>query len=98
MYLKIHNVRGKKIVAACDKDLIGKIISDGNVTLDLNRYASFYKGDIASDSALAKELKSFDSANLVGKKVVSVVVSVGLVKQSNVTYINDIPHIQLYKL
>lgn len=98
MYLKIHNVRGKKIVAACDKNLIGKTISDGKVTLDLNRYASFYTGDIVSDSTLAEELKSFDSANLVGKKVVSVVVSAGLVKQQNVNYINDIPHIQLYKL
>jgi len=33
MYLKIHEQQGKKIIAVCDKELIGKILTDGNAYL-----------------------------------------------------------------
>lgn len=35
----------EKIVAVCDSELIGKILKEGELVLNLEKYANFYKGD-----------------------------------------------------
>ncbi len=98
MYLKIHEQQGKKIIAVCDKELIGKILTDGNAYLDLDKYRGFYVGKLSSENEVKKSLKSFSSANIVGKNAVNMVLNVGLADKKDVMYINKIPYIQIYSV
>ncbi len=98
MYLKISEREGRKIVAACDKELLGEVFEEGGVVLDLDTYASFYKGEEVGAEELGKALRDFDSANLVGKECVAVALKNGLAKEGDIRYIKDIPHVQLYKI
>ena len=98
MYLKISEREGKKVVAACDSGLIGKVLEEGKATLDLDKYSSFYKGDEVDAEKLAEALKDFSSANLVGEDCIAVALKSGLVRKSDVRYINNVPHVQLYKV
>ena len=98
MYLKITEREGRKVVAACDKELIGKVFSEGKAVLDLKRYSSFYQGAECNPEELGRALLNFSSANLVGKKCVGVALNKGLAAESNVKYLQGIPHLHLYKL
>jgi len=98
MYLKIHETPKGRIVAACDKELIGKILDDGEMFLDIQTHKNFYAGSLANAFQLKKALSSFASANLVGKRAVSVALEMGLTVKESVIYINKTPHIQLYRI
>jgi len=98
LYLKIHDNPAGKVVAVCDAELIGKILKDENGYMDLEKYRSFYVGEKADEGKVKKALGSFDSANLVGKKVVGIALDMGLASSDDVNYINRIPYIQLYKI
>ena len=98
MYLKIHERSGQRVLAACDKELIGKVLEEKGTTLDLDRYSAFYKGPPCTEKALLSELPSATSINLVGQKTVSAGLKSGLFASGEVKYINGIPHIQLYRI
>ncbi len=98
MYLKIHTHENKKIVACCDKELIGKIIENEKYSINLISHSSFYKGNLCTEKELENALKNFDSANLIGKKSVGVALSKKLVLEEEVVYINNFPFIQIYKV
>lgn len=98
MYLKITEREGRKVVAACDKELIGKVFSQGKAMLDLKKYSSFYQGTECNPGELGKALSNFSSANLVGKKCVAVALEKGLAAESDLKYLQGIPHLHLYKL
>ncbi len=99
MYLKIHALREGRILAACDRELLGKVIDDGRIRLDLLAYRSFYEGELVSESGLREALSSkFSSANLVGERAVATAINAGMAGSSDVIYINKTPHIQLYNI
>lgn len=98
MYLKIHESNGQKIVAACDKELIGKILEEGKYFIDLKSHSSFYKGKICTEKELENALDDFTSANLIGKKVVGVALSKKLVSEEDITLIKSFPFIHIYAI
>ncbi|MEM4272264.1 MAG: DUF424 family protein [Candidatus Bilamarchaeaceae archaeon] len=98
MYLKITEREGQRVVAVCDKELLGKVFEEKGKVLDLQKYAYFYKGDIAGVGEVTEALSDFSSANLVGKKAVGLALVLGLAEKSEVKEIASIPHLQIYKL
>lgn len=98
MYLKVSHQDGRKIVAACDEKLIGKVLEDGDLFLDLEAYKSFYKGEIADAKKLKEELREFSSANLVGEEPVRVAKELNLIGEGDIKYIKDVPHVQIYRI
>lgn len=98
MYLRIHQSSGGRIVAVCDEDLLGKVLEGKGISMDLDRHRSFYDGGKAGEGDVKDALKSFSSANIVGKEAVGIAVSMGLVGKEEVMYIKRTPYIQVYKL
>lgn len=98
MYLKIHENSDRRIVAVCDKELLGRVLEEGNVYIDLDKYRSFYAGELAGEEEVKKSLGDFHSANLVGKKAVHVGIEMGLVNEDDIIYVNKVPHTQIYKI
>ncbi|MGB9635401.1 MAG: DUF424 family protein [Candidatus Micrarchaeia archaeon] len=96
MHCKRHENNGRVVFALCDKELIGKVISNGKITLDLKTYARFYIGD---DIKLLEECEGkFESINAIGKKSVEFLIKKGYIKEENCKYVGDVPHVQLYKI
>lgn len=98
MYLRVHENEGGRVVAVCDRELIGKILEEGRVHMDLDKYREFYIGEQAEEDDVKTALKEFASANLVGKKAVGVALSLELAAREDVMYINETPYIQIYKI
>ena len=98
MYMKIHEGSGGKVVAVCDKELVGKVLEDDKTCMDLERYHGFYVGERVGKSEVESALGTFTSANLVGEKSVGIALSLELVNKDDVMYINKTPYIQIYKI
>jgi len=98
MYLKVHENPQGRVVAVCDKELIGKILDDGKTHMDLDKYRNFYIGEKIGENELKEKLGDFNSANLVGKKAVGVAISIGVAGEEDILYIKKVPYIQIYRI
>jgi hypothetical protein len=98
MYLRVHESEGSRVVAVCDKELIGTVLDDGKAYMDLDKHRSFYVGERAAEDEVKQALNEFSSANIVGEKAVGVALSLELAVKDDIMYINETPYIQIYKI
>ena len=93
MIVNIHKTQdGKKIVAICDKELIGKKFKEKNIQLDLS--SNFYDGEEKSENDIKKIFDGAYIVNMVGKKSVNLGKKLGIVLEETVVYVQKIPHAQ----
>ncbi len=91
-YVKIYRVRGEVLLAACDKEILGKKLSDGQYHLDVCK--EFYGGKLMDVNEFTKLLSNVTIANLTGNKVVETAIKLGFVDKNNVLSISGILHAQ----
>lgn len=99
MFLNIIKKDKDTVIAVCDRDLIGKIFQDhdSGAVLNLRAHSSFYVGKLASKPEVLEALKDFTSANLVGKRSITVALEAGLAEQKHVKKVAGTPYLHLYK-
>ncbi len=97
MYLKVHPAPHGQIVALCDAELIGTVVTDGVRRLDLQQHASFYKGEQVGGKEAVSALAGAGNANIVGKKSLAAARKAGL-DVSGAISIGGIPHVQIYSV
>ena len=81
------------VLAACDKELLGKEFREGELKLHVDE--NFYSGEIVELEVFAEKLKQANVANLVGEKVVNKAIELGLANPASVIKIQGIPHVQI---
>ncbi|MDD1756916.1 MAG: DUF424 family protein [Methanomassiliicoccales archaeon] len=94
--LRMYRQRGEVVLAACDKELMGKSFKEGKLKLEV--CPSFYEGEDASEEVLLNRLRNATIANLVGERTVAVATKHGLVDEECVLRIEGVPHVQLVKM
>lgn len=93
MIVKEHkSIEGRKIVAICDEDLIGKKFEDRRLQLDLN--SNFYKGEKKTKEEVLKIFERADILNLVGKKTIEIALEAKVISKDKIIKIKNIPHAQ----
>ncbi|MBI4399323.1 DUF424 domain-containing protein [Candidatus Micrarchaeota archaeon] len=100
MYLKVITIEEKKekLVAICDKDLLGKKLKEGDIVLDLEKYQNFYKGNIATEREIITALKGATSINIVGIRSLEAAKKAGITTGEEAILINRVPHLQIYRI
>ena len=101
MYLKIHETSNGKIIAACDENLMDRVLEDGKRILDLKKYRDFYNGKKVDKKEFQKvlaDLSDSSSANLVGKEVIKIVLNMKLIDKNQIDYIAKTPFVQIYNI
>lgn len=96
MYLKIHERQNRKIIAVCDKELIGKTFEEKDLQLKVSEH--FYKGSILPQEEIIKILKAADNINLVGKKTIELALKNNIISKENIIKIKGVPHAQIFSL
>lgn len=94
MYLKIYKNGDHVLVAACDKELLGKKLKHGNTVVEIRR--DFYEGKDVSEEELQNALQEATTANLFGKKTVNCAMKCGLIDPNSVIMIDCVPHAQIF--
>ena len=102
MHAKLHEKRYpngsvRSVFAACDSHLIGKILEEGELYLDLKLYGKFY-GEKVSETEFLELLYGADSLNLVGKEVIDTASKMVPIDSKKARTINGVPHLQVYKV
>ncbi|MFH1424979.1 MAG: DUF424 family protein [archaeon] len=82
-----------KVLAACDEELLGKNFKETGRTLEVRE--SFYGGKIVTIEEFSDKLQACTIANLVGDIVVGKALELGLVAESSVIRIQNVPHAQI---
>lgn len=74
---RFHRKGGEVILAACDSEIAGRRLADGEVTMDTG--TDFFKGSEVSEDEFRGMLAQATSANLVGERAVGIAVKEGFV-------------------
>ncbi len=98
MYMKIYENDKNRIIALCDEDLIGKVLKEGDIEINLKEHAYFYKGEKVDEEKIKEELKNFTSINSIGNKSVGLLLRLGIVNESDVKEVAGIKHVQVYRI
>jgi len=93
IYIKIHRREGEILLAACDKELLGKNLIEGEFCLDVDR--NFYEDELVAIDELAKLLDNVTMANLIGERVVNKAIELGFVDEGCIVEVSGIKHAQV---
>lgn len=96
VYIRVRETHEHTLVSACDKDLLGKTLTEGKIIFKVSE--DFYGGDLVDVRTCVKLLKNATIANMVGTKTVKAAVKAGLVHEQAILYIEGQPHAQWVKL
>ncbi len=88
------------IIAACDKELLGKTLKFGEIEIKVSE--RFYGGKLVNEEELMVLLEEADVLNLIGNKVVEVAERLGLIHPEAKIFFEDsdgrkIPHSMMQK-
>lgn len=97
-YSTKKSMEGTVLLAACDKELLGKTFENKAKGLRLHVCPVFYGGEIIPVDQFAEKLKNCHVANLVGKKTVDKAIELGYVSKESVIKIKGAPHAQYFRL
>ncbi|MGB9939668.1 DUF424 domain-containing protein [Methanosarcina sp.] len=96
MYLKIYKNGEHVLVAACDKEVLGKTLKRGNTAVEISR--AFYEGEYVSEEELQKALEGATTANLFGEKTIKCAIKCRLIDPDSVIIIDNVPHAQSFRV
>lgn len=92
IYVKIHRRENEILLAACDKEILGKTLTDGEFCLNVSR--EFYGDILVEIDGLGKFMAEATIANLTGNNVVEKAVELGFVDKNCVMKISGVKHAQ----
>ncbi|MDE1854726.1 MAG: DUF424 family protein [Candidatus Micrarchaeota archaeon] len=100
IFLKKHAAEQGTILAMCDEELLGKVLSQGKLCIDLEKYADFYRGELISEQRASGMVDDEEiySANVVGERSVAVMMNKGLVGKGEVKKVGKVPFVQIFKV
>ncbi|KXS45016.1 DUF424 family protein [Methanolobus zinderi] len=96
MYLKIHRSGDNVIVALCDRELIGKTLKEGDISITISE--DFYKGDLVSEDRVRDTLAGAGNINIFGERSVSCAIECGVVDKDCVRFIDGVAHAQVFRI
>ncbi len=94
--LRVYSRSGETLLAACDKDILGKTFKGNGLTITVSK--SFYSGEDADEDILVNRLQLATVANLVGKETIEIATRHGFVDPDCVMDIGGVPHAQMARM
>lgn len=96
MYLKIYKNGDHILIAACDKEVLGKKLKHGNSVVEISE--TFYRGSYVSEEELQKSLLEATTVNLFGEKTIKCAIKCGFIDPDSVIMIDYVPHAQIFRI
>jgi len=89
VYLKIHTQGTTEIIAVCDDELLNKELYEDNFKLKISN--DFYGGKLIDIDEAINILSISSNFNIIGNNIVRKAIKSGIVLESNIKKINNIP-------
>ncbi len=91
---KIHRQDGTALLAACDAELVGTTLTDGDIKISLSEH--FYGEESIDEEELIILFSQASSMNFFGEETITLAIKHGYVDEDTVMKISGIPHVQIY--
>lgn len=92
VYVKVFRYGKDVLVAACDADLLGKTLKEGDLEVHIDE--KFFKGSLVTVDKALSILETATIANLFGDKIVNGAKMRGLIHTDAIIRISGVPHAQ----
>ncbi len=96
--MRIHRVRAEVVVAACDCELVGQDLPVGAAGRTVRISADFYGERVVSREELLWALRRATVVNLLGRRVIEVARSEGLVADGGLGSLGGHPHAEVFAM
>ncbi len=96
VYAKMRKWGQCVLLAACDAELLGKILREGKIVFEIHE--QFYKGPKMTVEEVIDLMEQSTIVNMVGHKIVKKAIEKGLVHPDAVLKISGVPHAQIVKM
>lgn len=97
MYYKVHrSADGDEVVAVCDRELLNTSVRRGDLEIFVSE--QFYGNRLSSPEEIKPLLEKADNINLMGGRVISLAIEMGLIEQSSCIMFGTIPHAQVIRI
>ncbi len=94
--VKVHESEKGRIIGACDIELLGRSLNEGELTVHISE--EFYFGRHATPEEIIELLDKCLSANLIGKRVVGAYCKANPDAENHIMFVDGVPHLQIYRL
>lgn len=91
VYIKVYRTESEILIAACDIDILGRVLLDSSRNVKFYVDPAFFKGDLKNVEELVDLLRIASNATLVGRRVVEAAVKAGYVHPDAVVVVEDVP-------
>ena len=100
IYLKLHPTDNGVMLAMCDALLIDKILSEGDIEINLKDYSDFYKGQHLGREAALALLKKEEiySANIVGEEATKIALEKGIIEKGHLRKVDNVPYANAFRV
>lgn len=95
-FLKIHICGEKSVASVCDSEIIGKVFEECGRLLDID--ADFFGGKKADIGEIISAVKSADSANIAGNRIISELLNAQVITPSGVKEISGMKFAMIFRI
>jgi uncharacterized protein len=96
--MRVHQVRGEFIVAACDAELVGRELPIGTNGKTVKITSFFYGERPVSEDELVWALKRATVVNLLGEHVLGIAQREGFVRPEGLGTLGGVPHAEIFAM
>ena len=90
------NHKDTSMLNICDTELLGRTLNKGNFTLKITD--NYYAEKIVEKEEAKDLLKNSNSINMIGKKIISLSVNMGIGSEDGIKEIDGIPFLIVFKV
>ena len=96
MIINVIENGGRRIIAICDKNLLGKKIENDKLQLDLS--SKFYFGEEKTEDEISNLINNFFTMNVVGEKSVDFILKKLNLDKNSVKKIDKVPYLHIFRV
>ncbi|MCK5233894.1 MAG: DUF424 family protein [Candidatus Aenigmarchaeota archaeon] len=96
IHLKVHSFPEGKVIAICDKDILGKHFEENDSVLDVD--TAFYEGKEASKEEICTSLSDCTSATIAGNNAIEIALKCKAISKGGVKELCGIKYALMFRL
>ena len=94
--LKTYNTDQGKIIAVCDKDILGSVFEEGDTILDISE--AFFSGRPATSDDIISAIQKCYSANIAGNRIIAKLSDADIIDIEDAHTVDGQKHILMFKM
>ncbi|MCL5983959.1 MAG: DUF424 family protein [Candidatus Thermoplasmatota archaeon] len=96
MVVRVHRTQGETVLAACDRDLLGKKLMTGRREYLVS--PGFYGSTPVAEEELVQLIRASTIVNLLGSRTVGVAKKAGLLEEGATTLLDGVEHAEIVRM